>query len=145
MMKLVLLPLAIIAASATLAHAQPAAESDRTVTYYANNPYVREKVLQQCYDDPGHLQFNADCVNAKKGDIADAARKGAGMFYHGPVPSPGYYSWDHEQRAATLGICRKMTAARKAGYGHRCEDAEASIEADQQHVGGSLPQVPTVR
>jgi hypothetical protein len=38
-----------------------------------------------------------------------------------------------------------MTAARKAGYGHRCEDAEASIEADQQHVSGSLPQVPTVR
>jgi hypothetical protein len=145
MMKLFLLPLAAIAVSATLAHAQPAAESDRTVTYYANNPYVREKVLQQCADDPGHLQFNPDCVNAKKGDIADAARKGAGMFYHGQVPSPGYFSWDHEQRAATLGICRKMKPSQKVRYGGACEDAEASIEADQKHASGTLPQVPTVR
>lgn len=135
---------AMMAAVPVLAWGQ-AAESDRTVTYYANNPYVREKVLQQCYDDPGHLQFNPDCVNAKKGDIMDAARKGAGMFFHGKVPSPEYYSWDHQQRAATLGICRKMTAARRAAYGNRCEDAEASIKADQQHVSGSLPQVPTVR
>ena len=91
------------------------------------------------------LQFNPDCVNAKKGDIMDAARKGAGMFFHGQVPSPEYYSWNHQQRTATLGICRKMTAVRRAAYGHRCEDAETSIEADQQHVSGSLPQVPAVR
>jgi hypothetical protein len=144
-MKSLLIPMAAIAVSATLAHAQPAAESDRTLTYYANNPYVREKILQQCANDPDHLQFNPDCVNAKKGDIADAARKGAGMFYQGQVPSPGYYSWDHQQRAATLGICRKMTASQKARYGHRCEDAQASIETDQQHASGTLPPIPTVR
>ena len=37
----------IVAVAPALAWGQ-AAESDRTVTYYANNPYVREKVLQQC-------------------------------------------------------------------------------------------------
>lgn len=122
-----------------------AAEPDRTVTYYANNPYVREKVLQQCYEDPGHLQFNPDCVNAKKGDIMDAARRGAGTFFHGKVPSPEYYSWDHQQRAATLGICRHMTASQKASYGGRCEAAEASIEIDQRHESGSLPQAPAIK
>ena len=134
----------IVAVAPALAWGQ-AAESDRTVTYYANNPYVREKVLQQCSNDPGHLQFNPDCVNAKKGDIMDAARKGASMFFHGQVPSPEYFSWNHQARSQVLATCRNITAQRRASYGTYCDAAEASIESDQRRVTGSLPQVATVR
>ena len=141
-MFFLLMPVATASLSLTLVQAP---ESSRTVTYYANNPYVREKVLKQCYDDPGHLAFNPDCVNAKKGDIADAVKKRSGLFFHGQVPSPDYYSWDHQQRAAALGICRHMTAARRASYGHTCEDAEASIEADQRRVSGVLPPAPNLQ
>jgi hypothetical protein len=135
----------LVALTSPAAIAQPAAASDRTVQYYTDNPYVRERVLQQCYNDPGHLRNNPDCVNAKKGDIADAAKQGAGTFFHGKVPSPEYFSWDHQGRSQVLASCRHMTPAQKAKYSPNCEDAEASIEADQRRATGSLPPVPAPR
>jgi hypothetical protein len=129
----------------SLAAAQPAPEGQRTVSYYRDNPYVREKVLEQCANDPGHLQFNPDCVNAKKGDIADAARKGEGMFFKGKVPSPEYFSWNHQARSQVLTTCRNITPQRRASYGTFCDAAQASIESDQRRQTGTLPQVAQIR
>jgi hypothetical protein len=144
-MKYFYVAAALVAFAAPPAIAQPAPASDRTVQYYTNNPYVREKVLEQCYDAPLRLQNNPDCLSAKKGEIADEVKKGSDLFFHGKVPSPEYYSWDHQQRAAALAICHRMTAAQKAAYGGRCEAADASLANDQRQATGSLPLAPNLQ
>ncbi len=136
---------ALVAFAAPPAIAQPTPASDRTVQYYTSNPYVREKVLEQCYDHPLHLQSNPDCVNAKKGEVADVGKADQNLFFHGKVPSPEYYSWDHGQRGHALAICHHMSAAQKAAYGGRCEAAEASLENDQRQATGSLPTAPLLQ
>ncbi len=73
---LVLSALAVVPAAA---HAQdveqlPAAQAaqiesqDRTISWYMAHTDERKARIKICDDDPGHLENDPDCINAKKAD-----------------------------------------------------------------------------
>jgi hypothetical protein len=89
---LLLWTLAFLALSAALGVAQPLPPREqRTVSWYAANPWALEAVTRACRDDPGRLRGTPDCVNADQARIVVAereARARAGMRPNAPAVTP---------------------------------------------------------
>ncbi len=89
---LLLWTLAFLVLSAALGVTQtlPPREQ-RTVSWYAANPWALDAVTRACRDDPGRLRGSPDCVNADQARIVVAereARARAGMRPEAPAATP---------------------------------------------------------
>ena len=47
-------------------------EDQRTASWYAGHPAFMARLLRACRNDPGHAALNADCINAKHGEMVQA-------------------------------------------------------------------------
>lgn len=150
---LLLWTLAFLALSAALGVAQPLPPREqRTVSWYAANPWALEAVTRACRDDPGRLRGTPDCVNADQARIVVAereARARAGMRPEAPAAtpdaerarqadaearrnlgdltsptSPRYWATRPIERARQLSYCGRMTAEQQARF--YCDAARAA-------------------
>ncbi len=65
---------------------------DHAIDWYMANDDARKTVIATCDNDPGHLQNDPDCINAKKADNqvgvdnvkkgVDDTVQGAANFFH---------------------------------------------------------------
>ena len=95
--------------------------SQRTASWYADNPAALRIVTEACQDDPGTLRGSRDCINAAQARIIVAerqarARAGRGVDEHTrnrgddnhPPTSPRYWITRPEERAHRLLHCSRM-------------------------------------
>jgi len=79
----------------------------RTVSWYADNPRVRAQVQLACFDDPGRLGRDPDCVNAQKASVEVALREARSRTGTMDPRDPAFWSSDPETRKSKLIMCRR--------------------------------------
>lgn len=75
--------LGLCLAAGVIACTKESMQPVRTVEYYRAHAQEREEALRRCADDPGRLQRDPNCINAKQA----AAVEGIGSFRD--LPSMG--------------------------------------------------------
>lgn len=102
---------------------------DRTVTWYAANPWALEAVTRACRDDPGRLRATRDCINADQARIVVAEREArANRHDTSPPTSPSYWARRPLEREQQLAYCGRMTAEQQARF--FCDAARAAAPAE---------------
>lgn len=95
-----------LAAGPAAAQGSPAA-GPRTVSWYADHPQARAQVQLACFDDPGRLGRDPDCVNAQQASVEVALREARSRTGTMDPNDPAYWSNDPESRRGQLIMCRK--------------------------------------
>lgn len=100
--------------------------SQRTATWYAENPTVLDYVTGLCREDPGRLQRDPDCINAAQARLIVAQREAEQAARLGtvrrspydttPPTSPRYWQDRPEERRQKLAYCARMTAEAQARF-----------------------------
>lgn len=108
--------------------------SQRTASWYADNPAALRIVTEACQDDPGRLRNTRDCINAAQARIIVAERQarpraGRGVDEHTrnrgnddhPPTSPRYWITRPEERAHRLLHCdrTKVEVMNPSGFAAR--------------------------
>ncbi|WP_109105434.1 EexN family lipoprotein [Azospirillum sp. TSO35-2] len=122
----VLLALVVAATGPVAAQGTPST-APRTVSWYADHPQTRAQVQLACFDDPGRLGRDPDCVNAQAASVEVALRDARSRTGTMDPNDPAFWSSDPENRQSKLILCR-----RNPGLNY-CEVAKRSllIEAGQ--------------
>lgn len=95
-----------LATGSAAAQGSPAAEP-RTVSWYADHPQARAQVQLACFDDPGRLGRDPDCVNAQQGSVEAALREARSRTGTMDPNDPAFWSGDPENRLSQLMMCRR--------------------------------------
>lgn len=107
----VLLVLSIIGRSHK-AHAEALPPEDRrTVTWYVAHPAFMHRLLAACRNDPGHAATNADCQNAKHGEMAEYEAQARDRLRLPALLSPAdprFYILHPDQLQYRLDLCRQF-------------------------------------
>ena len=112
-----LLALALAAGPAT-AQGSPAAEP-RTVSWYADHPQARAQVQLACFDDPGRLGRDPDCVNAQQASVEVALREARSRTGTMDPNDPAFWSNDPGNRQSKLILCRRNPELKYCGVAKR--------------------------
>lgn len=95
-----------LAAGPAAAQGSPAAEP-RTVSWYADHPQARAQVQLACFDDPGRLGRDPDCINAQQASVEVALREARSRTGTMDPNDPAFWSNDPENRLSQLMMCRR--------------------------------------
>ncbi len=95
-----------LAAGPPAAQGSPAAEP-RTVSWYADHPQARAQVQLACFDDPGRLGRDPDCINAQQASVEVALREARSRTGTMDPNDPAFWSSDPETRKSKLIMCRR--------------------------------------
>ncbi|SMF42860.1 hypothetical protein SAMN02982917_2162 [Azospirillum oryzae] len=95
-----------LAAGPAAAQGSPAA-GPRTVSWYADHPQARAQVQLACFDDPGRLGRDPDCVNAQQASVEVALREARSRTGTMDPNDPAFWSSDPENRLSQLMMCRR--------------------------------------
>lgn len=95
-----------LAAGPAAAQGSPAAEP-RTVSWYADHPQARAQVQLACFDDPGRLGRDPDCVNAQQASVEVALREARSRTGTVDPNDPAFWSSDPGNRQSKLILCRR--------------------------------------
>lgn len=95
-----------LAAGPAAAQGSPAA-GPRTVSWYADHPQARAQVQLACFDDPGRLGRDPDCVNAQQASIEVALREARSRTGTMDPNDPAFWSNDPGNRQSKLILCRR--------------------------------------
>lgn len=98
--------LALTLAAGPAAQGSPAA-GPRTVSWYADHPQARAQVQLACFDDPGRLGRDPDCVNAQQASVEVALREARSRTGTMDPNDPAFWSSDPETRKSKLIMCRR--------------------------------------
>lgn len=85
----------------------PSATPPRTVSWYADNPQARAQVQLACFDDPGRLGRDPDCINAQQASVEVALREARSRTGTMDPNDPAFWSSDPENRQSKLILCRR--------------------------------------
>lgn len=87
--------------------AQNSPSAPRTVSWYADHPQARAQVQLACFDDPGRLGRDPDCVNAQQASVEVALREARSRTGTMDPNDPAFWSSDPENRLSQLIMCRR--------------------------------------
>ena len=120
-----------IAVLTATAMAQPLPfDGQRSAQWYADHPVERAQTRRACLTDPSRLGPTTDCVNANRGDAADALRRGSAGQNMSLPSSPDYWTQRPADRAVKLAYCSRMTPEHQARAD--CGPARDSLVQEQQ-------------
>ena len=109
-----------LAAGPAAAQGSPAAEP-RTVSWYADHPQARAQVQLACFDDPGRLGRDPDCVNAQQASVEVALREARSRTGTMDPNDPAFWSNDPQTRQGKLIMCRRTPSL------DHCDAAKRSL------------------
>lgn len=107
-----------LAAGPAAAQGSPAAEP-RTVSWYADHPQARAQVQLACFDDPGRLGRDPDCVNAQQASVEVALREARSRTGTMDPNDPAFWSNDPGNRQSKLILCRRNPELKYCGVAKR--------------------------
>ncbi|QCG93079.1 hypothetical protein E6C67_03815 (plasmid) [Azospirillum sp. TSA2s] len=121
-----LLP-AVLALTVLIPAPSGVAAAPRSVGWYADHPQERAQVQLACFDDPGRLGRDPDCVNAQQASVEVALRQARARTGTMDPNDPEFWSNSPENRKSKLIMCRRTPTL------DHCEAARRSllIEAGQ--------------
>lgn len=99
--------LALALAAGPAAAQGSAAAEPHTVSWYADHPQARAQVQLACFDDPGRLGRDPDCVNAQQASVEVALRQARSRTGTMDPNDPAFWSNDPESRRGQLIMCRR--------------------------------------
>ncbi|MBP2307501.1 EexN family lipoprotein [Azospirillum melinis] len=97
------------------------ATEPRTVSWYADHPRERAQVQLACFDDPGRLGRDPDCVNAQQASVEVALREARSRTGTMDPNDPAFWSNDPQTRQGKLIMCRRTPSL------DHCEAAKRSL------------------
>lgn len=117
-----------LAAGPAVAQGSPAAEP-RTVSWYADHPQARAQVQLACFDDPGRLGRDPDCVNAQQASVEVALREARSRTGTMDPNDPAFWSNDPENRQSKIILCRRNPELKYCEVAKKSLQIEAGITA----------------
>ncbi|CAO3441204.1 EexN family lipoprotein [Azospirillum endophyticum] len=96
-----------LALAAGPAAAQGSPSAPRTVSWYADHPQARAQVQLACFDDPGRLGRDPDCVNAQQASVEVALREARSRTGTMDPNNPAFWANDPENRQSKLILCKR--------------------------------------
>ena len=97
----------------------------RTVTWYAENPQARARVELACLDDPGRLNSNPDCINARQAGVELALRDARWRTGTTDPDNPSFWAARPRERQAQLMMCRTSPGIQNCTAARRSLEIEA--------------------
>ncbi|HYH36775.1 MAG TPA: EexN family lipoprotein [Azospirillum sp.] len=122
-----LLALALVGAGPVAAQNSPPAP--RTVSWYADHPQARAQVQLACFDDPGRLGRDPDCVNAQQASVEVALREVRSRTGTMDPNDPAFWSNDPGNRQSKIILCRKNPELKYCEVAKKSLQIEAGITA----------------
>lgn len=106
-----------------------AAGEPRSVSWYADHPQERAQVQLACFDDPGQLGRDPDCLNAQKASVEVALRQARARTGTMDPNDPEFWSNSPENRKSKLIMCRRTPTL------DHCEAARRSLLIEAGRAG----------
>ena len=121
--------LAVLALTVLIPAPSGVAAAPRSVGWYADHPQERAQVQLACFDDPGRLGRDPDCVNAQQASVEVALRQARARTGTMDPNDPAFWSNSPENRKSQLIMCRRTPTL------DHCEAARRSLLIEAGRVG----------